>query len=93
MHRINFRGVLALIALASMAQFAEAGSVNTGLVSYPLELSEQAELTAAERLRGTSSKIWSAACCKVCRKGKACGDSCINRSYTCHKGKGCACDG
>jgi len=33
------------------------------------------------------------ACCKTCRKGKACGDSCINRSYTCRKGQGCACDG
>ena len=32
-------------------------------------------------------------CCKICRKGKACGDSCISRSKTCHKGKGCACDG
>lgn len=32
-------------------------------------------------------------CCKICRKGKACGDSCISRSKTCHKGPGCACDG
>ncbi len=32
-------------------------------------------------------------CCKVCRKGKACGDSCIAANKTCHKGKGCACDG
>lgn len=31
-------------------------------------------------------------CCKMCSKGKACGDSCISRSYTCHKGPGCACD-
>lgn len=31
-------------------------------------------------------------CCKVCSKGKACGDSCISRSYTCRKAKGCACD-
>ncbi len=31
-------------------------------------------------------------CCKVCTTGKACGDSCISRSYTCHKGPGCACD-
>lgn len=31
-------------------------------------------------------------CCKVCTKGKACGDSCINRNYTCHKPPGCACD-
>lgn len=34
-----------------------------------------------------------ASCCKVCKKGKACGDSCISRDKECHKGKGCACDG
>lgn len=33
------------------------------------------------------------ACCKICRKGKACGDSCIARYKTCHKGQGCACNG
>ncbi|PFG63273.1 hypothetical protein AXZ77_1878 [Thioclava sp. ES.031] len=33
-----------------------------------------------------------AACCKHCSKGKACGDSCISRSKTCHRGPGCACD-
>ncbi len=32
-------------------------------------------------------------CCKVCSTGKACGDSCIARWKTCHKGKGCACNG
>jgi|GEM_PF-2912658 len=32
-------------------------------------------------------------CCKVCRKGQACGDSCIARNETCHKGPGCACQG
>jgi hypothetical protein len=31
-------------------------------------------------------------CCKYCSTGKACGDSCISRSYTCHKAPGCACD-
>ncbi len=31
-------------------------------------------------------------CCKVCSKGKACGNSCISRSYTCHKPPGCACN-
>lgn len=34
-----------------------------------------------------------AACCKVCSKGKACGDSCIARSKECHQPPGCACDG
>ena len=32
-------------------------------------------------------------CCKICRKGKACGNSCISRSYTCRKPPGCACNG
>lgn len=32
-------------------------------------------------------------CCKVCKKGKACGDSCIAKSKTCTKGSGCACNG
>ena len=31
-------------------------------------------------------------CCKHCSTGKACGDSCISMSYTCHKPAGCACD-
>lgn len=34
-----------------------------------------------------------AACCKICRAGKACGNSCISRSKTCHQPPGCACDG
>ena len=33
-----------------------------------------------------------ATCCKYCRKGKACGNSCIKISYTCNKPPGCACD-
>jgi hypothetical protein len=32
-------------------------------------------------------------CCKICKKGKACGDTCISRDYECHKPRGCACDG
>lgn len=32
-------------------------------------------------------------CCKVCKKGKACGDACIEESDTCHAGDGCACNG
>lgn len=33
------------------------------------------------------------ACCKVCRTGKACGDSCIAKDKACHGYGGCACDG
>jgi hypothetical protein len=31
-------------------------------------------------------------CCRVCSKGKACGNSCISRRFVCHKPSGCACD-
>ena len=36
---------------------------------------------------------YAAECCKVCRKGKACGNSCIARGKQCHQPAGCACDG
>lgn len=34
-----------------------------------------------------------AGCCKTCSKGKACGDSCIEKDKACAKPKGCACNG
>lgn len=40
----------------------------------------------------TGNQVISQACCKQCSKGKACGNSCISRDKTCHKGSGCACD-
>lgn len=49
-------------------------------------------VTASTPLIGACSDS-SGPCCKVCREGKACGDSCISRSDTCHVGSGCACDG
>jgi hypothetical protein len=30
-------------------------------------------------------------CCKVCSKGKPCGDTCIAQNKICHVGPGCAC--
>jgi len=39
------------------------------------------------------SKSQPRACCKICRKGKACGDSCISSNKVCHKPPGCACNG
>lgn len=40
-----------------------------------------------------SCKDSTGSCCKVCRDGKACGDTCISKSDTCTKGPGCACNG
>jgi hypothetical protein len=30
-------------------------------------------------------------CCKVCKKGKPCGDTCIEKDDVCHLPPGCAC--
>jgi hypothetical protein len=34
----------------------------------------------------------SSKCCRTCKAGKACGDSCIAKTSTCTKPPGCACD-
>ena len=39
----------------------------------------------------SDSAIDTSTCCKVCRKGKPCGNSCIARDRRCRKGPGCAC--
>ena len=31
-------------------------------------------------------------CCKYCTTGKACGNGCISKNYTCHQPPGCACN-
>ena len=41
----------------------------------------------------TSAPSAPRACCKVCTKGIACGNSCISASKTCHQPRGCACNG
>jgi hypothetical protein len=35
----------------------------------------------------------SQACCKICRTGQPCGDTCISREKMCRVGAGCACSG
>ncbi|WP_299804950.1 DNA/RNA non-specific endonuclease [uncultured Shewanella sp.] len=47
--------------------------------------------TPYEDCSGTNSSQ-SSQCCKVCSVGKACGDTCINSSYSCSVPSGCACN-
>ena len=84
---------LAAVALPASAQEIEAPPrPSAPLMSVaPLGPSTYPWSLILETQRGPI--ILHAACCKTCRKGKACGDSCISRSYICRKGVGCACDG
>lgn len=44
-----------------------------------------------EAALGLREREAAGACCKVCRKGKACGDTCIATAAVCTKPPGCAC--
>jgi|SRR5580692_12474492 hypothetical protein len=81
-------GLLGLAALAvwNPSSWADAPgvaavqeSVSTARVSLELEQAAPACVPKEQ-------------CCKVCSKGKACGNTCIRADYNCHKGPGCACD-
>ncbi len=51
-----------------------------------------APLPAPVARQGDASGEAPRACCRVCTRGKACGNSCINRGYQCRQPPGCACD-
>ena len=48
-------------------------------------------LTGASRNAPQATPSTKRRCCKVCRKGVACGNSCISARYTCRQPPGCAC--
>ena len=54
-------------------------------------VSTQAQPMQCSISKGTATV--SAHCCKICKKGKACGNTCIAREKICHRPPGCACDG
>jgi hypothetical protein len=70
------------IALACVATFVAVGDAGHFVVDGSGENPSVAPINC--RSRDT--------CCKVCRKGKACGNTCIRRDYDCHVGRGCACN-
>lgn len=60
------------------------------IILAALALSAASLTGAAAPICGTA---YAEGCCKVCTKGKACGNSCISKEKTCHQPKGCACNG
>lgn len=84
---------LALPAFADGGPTAAAGPVPAvgALTAEDIPTARQRLLDLAGS--GSKAVLLDAACCKVCSKGHACGDSCISRSKQCRKVPGCACDG
>ena len=82
-----------MIAGLSSTSIADTNLAKTTSVQSTVESTKPVDFWSQIMDARDGAVVYSAACCKVCRKGKACGDSCISRSYTCRKGAGCACDG
>jgi beta-lactamase superfamily II metal-dependent hydrolase len=83
-HRTDLEGMISVFA-----------NMDGTFVTTP----EQSETTRIARVRPfldesgvTTHEPGSGACCKICTRGKACGNSCINPAYTCRQPQGCACD-
>lgn len=50
-------------------------------------------IATALLLTPASAALCAGTCCRVCHKGKACGNTCIAANRVCHTAGGCACDG
>ena len=97
------RIAIAVVALVASAAIANAEGIQNGLTVTPDGISSH-KTDPGQNLRdfawqdlldsipGEIQLAQSQTCCKICRKGKACGNSCIAREKTCNKGPGCACD-
>ena len=86
--------VLTLCFAGAVSAEQPAVDSETWITQAELQVSEEsAECGLVFDTLPTELALAQGGCCKVCRKGKACGNTCISRSYTCHQPSGCACDG
>ena len=86
---ICWLGVFALISTAVVAgEECSVGTSSFDLLAADTVI-EQCLIDGGDAVSiATDGQITSAACCKICTTGKACGNSCISRSYTCHQPPG-----
>jgi hypothetical protein len=83
-------GISTPIAWADGVEFE--GAPRSGFSAY--QAADRDAINLLIRSDGKPTLVrYAEECCKICTKGKACGNSCINRNYQCHQPPGCACDG
>jgi hypothetical protein len=56
-----------------------------------VEIEASSQATVRQTQVTPPAETMPVACCKVCSTGKACGDSCISKTKTCHKPPGYEC--
>jgi hypothetical protein len=90
MYKIASAVALTLLFITVARQTEEPKSEKIDFVTYAEQMSDSNDSKLLDLHSETI--LYAAACCKVCKKGKACGDSCISKDYVCHKPPGCACN-
>lgn len=85
---------LALTSLCAASDSTNRPSVADNLQIFTQDIPARSpEFLASLGLTQPTAAVAQQSCCKICRAGKACGDTCIARDKVCHVGPGCACDG
>jgi hypothetical protein len=73
------------------SRVARAVAVALLLVILPDIDARAGQTTVVAPLPMSSAQTTPQQCCRVCQKGKPCGDSCISAERQCKKQSGCAC--
>lgn len=99
MRKLFLASVLALLSLVASNPDGRLWAVSSSQTEYShtsavdldeaLAFIETFQISPASNLSEPSAS----SCCRVCTKGKACGNSCISRALQCRQPPGCACDG
>ncbi|HEV7253882.1 MAG TPA: hypothetical protein VGN97_12420 [Mesorhizobium sp.] len=81
-------GTLARVAFGNNALTAVTPIESQAQTAFPTDRAPAPVMTPRSDVQEVRSS-----CCKICRTGIACGDSCISAGKQCRKGRGCACNG
>jgi hypothetical protein len=90
--------LIATVALTGPTALADSFHAEVSPLSHaesvPIErLARSSKFFASLGITQSMSAPAAQSCCKICSRGKACGNTCIARDKVCHVGPGCACDG
>lgn len=91
---VSFALTLAVAPKVHAADAAKAAPAKKAAPEKKAEAKAPEKKTEAkvETARAEPPKAAAGECCKTCKNGKACGNTCIAKDRECAEPKGCACD-
>jgi hypothetical protein len=89
MKKLILSTAICLFAISG-ATTADEQSARIGKAEF-VEILTSAASSDSSPFEFNGRQVTAANCCKYCKKGKPCGDTCIAQDKVCHVGPGCAC--